>query len=83
MARDYLADFQEVEQEIKRLQSSPEVHLAYRAQAVLRERRALMYDLREQEKQGQIFENAGVTNEYLDALTDGNDGAVDWEDYND
>ena len=80
MTRDYLTDFQEVEQEILRLQSSPEVYLARRAKAVLQQRRALMYDLRELEKLGRIFENAGVTNEYLDTLTDGNDGAVDWED---
>ena len=78
MAKDYAADFTEVEQEIRRLQNSPHVHLAHRAQNVLRDMRSLMYDLREQEKLGRVLEKAGITNEYLDKLTDGNDGDVDW-----
>lgn len=78
MAKDYATEFQEVEQEIRRLQNSPHVHLAHRARNVLVGMRSLMYKLQEEEKLGRILEKAGITHEYLDNLTDGNDGDVDW-----
>ena len=80
MAKDYAAEFQEVEQEIQRLQNSPHVHLAARARNVLMGMRSLMYKLQEEEKLGRMLEKAGITNGYLDDLTDGNDGDMDWMD---
>lgn len=75
MAKDYAADFQEVEQEIGRLMRSSHVALANRARQTIQQRRQLMYELRELEELGRTLEDSGITWEYLDELTNGD---VDW-----
>ena len=59
MAREILTDA-EVEMEIKRLWSSPEVKLAKKEQNILYRRRQQMYQLRMMEKRGKELMEQGI-----------------------
>lgn len=60
MAKDFLTDAQ-VEMEIERLNSSPDVQLARREQRLLYKRRQYMYQLRNYEKRGKQLAEQGIT----------------------
>ena len=68
MAKDYMTD-EMVEEEIRRLQSSPLVKLARREEAIRNRRRQYMYQLRMYEKKGKALEAQGVTLEELEAMS--------------
>ena len=67
MAREFLTD-EAVEEEILRLQSSPQVKLARREEAIRNRRRQYMYQLRMYEKKGQALEAQGITLEELEEI---------------
>lgn len=67
MAREFLTD-EAVEEEILRLQSSPQVKLARREEAIRNRRRQYMYQLRMYEKKGLALEAQGVTLEELEEM---------------
>lgn len=58
----------EVEEEIKRLQSSPHVKLAKKEERIRYRRRQQMYTLRMYEKKGKELEAAGITMDKLNAM---------------
>lgn len=66
MARKFLSD-DEVELEIQRLTSTPEVKMARREQRIKYRRRQALYTLRALEKRGRELMEAGITMEMLDA----------------
>lgn len=57
-----------VEEEILRLQASPNVKLARREEAIRNRRRQYMYQLRMYEKKGKALEAQGITLEELEEL---------------
>ena len=67
MARDFLTD-EAVEEEILRLQNSPQVKLARREEAIRNRRRQYMYQLRMYEKKGIALEAQGITLEELEEM---------------
>lgn len=67
MKRDYLTDAQ-VEEEIERLTSSPEVQLARQEQRIKYRRRQYMYQLRNMEKRGKELAKQGVTADNLEKV---------------
>lgn len=67
MKRDYLTDAQ-VEEEIERLTSSPEVQLARQEQRIKYRRRQYMYQLRNMEKRGKKLAKQGVTADNLEKV---------------
>lgn len=67
MAKEFLTD-EQVEQEIERLNASPEVALARRYQRLKYRRRQYLYQLRDLEKRGKALEEAGITREVLDEM---------------
>lgn len=67
MAKDFLTD-EAVEEEILRLQNSPQVKLARREEAIRNRRRQYMYQLRMYEKKGLALEAQGITLEELEEM---------------
>ena len=67
MAREFMSD-EMVEEEIRRLQTSPHVKLARREEAIRNRRRQYMYQLRMYEKKGIALESQGVTLEELEEI---------------
>lgn len=67
MPKDFITD-EAVEDEIRRLRSSPLVALAQKEERVRFRRRQYMYQLRAYEKKGRQLEADGITLEYLDGL---------------
>lgn len=65
--REFITD-EMVEDEISRLQSSPHVKLARKAERIKNQRRQYMYTLRMYEKKGKQLAAEGVTLESLDAM---------------
>ena len=63
--REFLTD-EAVEDEIARLQASPQVALARREERIRNRRRQYMYQLRMYEKKGQQLEAEGITLDYLE-----------------
>jgi len=73
MAKKFLTD-EQVEQEIERLNASPQVALARRYQRLKYRRRQYLYQLRDLEKRGRALENAGITESVLNAIIEAGDG---------
>lgn len=67
MAKEFLTD-EAVEEEILRLQASPQVKLARREEAIRNRRRQYMYQLRMYEKKGMALEAQGITMEELEEM---------------
>ena len=67
MAREFMTD-EMVEEEILRLQTSPQVKLARREEAIRNRRRQYMYQLRMYEKKGKQLEAQGITLEELEEM---------------
>lgn len=65
--REFLTD-EQVEQEIERLQQSPNVKLAKKEERIRYRRRQYLYCLRNYEKKGQALADAGITIELLESL---------------
>lgn len=74
MAKEFLTD-EEVEQEIERLQNSPQVKLAKKDELVRYRRRQYLYKLRGYEKKGKALQEAGITMEMLDNISNQCDSA--------
>ena len=70
MAKDYGLTDEQVEQEIERLRQSPLVALARREQRLRYKRRQFLYQLRDLEKKGRALEQAGITMDVLNAMTE-------------
>lgn len=67
MPREIMTD-EMVEEEILRLQASPHVKLARRAEAIRYRRRQYMYQLRMYEKKGKALEAQGLSFEDLEDM---------------
>ena len=67
MPREIMTD-EMVEEEILRLQASPNVKLARRAEAIRYRRRQYMYQLRMYEKKGNALEAQGLSFEDLEDM---------------
>lgn len=67
MKRDFISDDQ-VEDEIKMLQSSPYVKLAYKERSIKTARRQYMYQLRIMEKRGKKLAEDGITMDNIAAV---------------
>ncbi|MBQ7846857.1 MAG: hypothetical protein IJX08_03775 [Clostridia bacterium] len=59
---------EQVEAEIARLNASPDVALARKAQRLKYRRRQYLYGLRDLEKRGKMLRESGITAEMLDRL---------------
>lgn len=68
MANNVLTD-QQVEEEILRLQASPYVKLANKERRVREKRRMYLYHLRQMEKKGKALEDAGITMDVLNGMS--------------
>ena len=67
MAREFMSD-EMVDQELIRLQASPYVKLARRAEAIANRKRQYVYTLRSYEKKGKALAAKGITLEELEEL---------------
>ena len=73
MAKEFLTD-EQVEREIERLNASSDVALARRYQRFKYRRRQYLYQLRDLEKRGRALKAAGITQETLDDMWNGDFG---------
>ena len=69
---------EQVEQEIARLQQSPNVKLANQERRLREKRRMYLYSLRQLEKKGMELEAAGITAETLRRMY-GSEEAEEWQ----
>ena len=67
MAKEFISD-EMVDEEILRLQASPQVKLARREEAIRNRKRNYMYQLRMYEKKGKALEAQGITLEELEEM---------------
>lgn len=77
MAKEFGLTDEQVEQEIERLRQSPLVALARREQRLRYKRRQFLYQLRDLEKKGKALEQAGITMEILNGISEDCDYAED------